>query len=117
MAYEPTNWKSGDVVTSAKLNQIEGGIASGGVLIVHEDEETGALDHTWQEIHDAALAVLKFEGNPDECCILSQAVADDAYYLSFASFVADGAGGITVELYTYVAESADSYPVSFESDE
>ena len=27
MAYEPTNWKSGDVVTSAKLNKLENGVA------------------------------------------------------------------------------------------
>lgn len=27
MAYEPTNWKSGDVVTSAKLNKLEQGVA------------------------------------------------------------------------------------------
>lgn len=36
MAYEPTNWKAGDVVTSAKLNKMEQGIAaSGGIRIVH----------------------------------------------------------------------------------
>ena len=28
MSYEPTVWKSGDVITSAKLNKIENGIAS-----------------------------------------------------------------------------------------
>lgn len=28
MAYEPTNWKSGDVVTSAKLNKLEQGVAN-----------------------------------------------------------------------------------------
>lgn len=38
MAYEPTVWKSGDVVTSAKLNKMEQGIAAGGggnVLVAH----------------------------------------------------------------------------------
>lgn len=35
MSYEPTNWKAGDVVTSAKLNKMEQGIAaSGGIRIV-----------------------------------------------------------------------------------
>jgi len=44
MSYEPTNWKSGDTITSAKLNKIEQGIASGGgggggaLLIVLADE-------------------------------------------------------------------------------
>jgi hypothetical protein len=27
MSYDPTNWKTGDVVTSAKLNKIEGGVS------------------------------------------------------------------------------------------
>ena len=30
MAYEKTNWQTGDVVTSAKLNKIEDGIANVG---------------------------------------------------------------------------------------
>ena len=58
MAYEPTNWKSGDVVTSAKLNKMEQGIANaggGGVLVVTNTD--GTLDKTWQEIHDAMLSV------------------------------------------------------------
>lgn len=33
MAYEPTTWKSGDVVTSAKLNKLEQGVA-GSVFVV-----------------------------------------------------------------------------------
>lgn len=52
MSYEPTNWKTGDVVTSAKLNKLEQGVA-GGVLVAHLDEETGNVDKTWQEIYDA----------------------------------------------------------------
>lgn len=36
MSYTPTNWKAGDVVTSAKLNKMEQGIAAGGgIRIVH----------------------------------------------------------------------------------
>jgi len=30
VAYEPTSWKSGDVVTSAKLNKLEQGVAAAG---------------------------------------------------------------------------------------
>ena len=30
MSYEPTNWKDGDLVTSAKLNKLEQGVANGG---------------------------------------------------------------------------------------
>lgn len=36
MSYTPTNWKAGDVVTSAKLNKMEQGIvAGGGIRVVH----------------------------------------------------------------------------------
>ena len=47
MAYEPTNWKAGDVVTSAKLNKIEQGIVDGGsdMFIV---TLTGAYDESTQ---------------------------------------------------------------------
>lgn len=36
-----------------------GGSSSGGggVLVVHLDNDTGALDKTWQEIHDAPFSV------------------------------------------------------------
>lgn len=34
MAYERQTWKSGDVVTSEKLNHMEGGIEAGGLPIV-----------------------------------------------------------------------------------
>ena len=30
MAYEPTNWKNGDVITAEKLNKLENGVGSGG---------------------------------------------------------------------------------------
>lgn len=43
MSYTPTNWKAGDVVTSAKLNKMEQGIAaSGGIRIVHLIEENAS---------------------------------------------------------------------------
>lgn len=34
MSYEPTNWKTGDVVTSAKLNKLENGVANGGAKVL-----------------------------------------------------------------------------------
>lgn len=45
MAYEKTTWQSGDVVTSAKLNNIENGIASLDYVIFEPtvDTETGYL--------------------------------------------------------------------------
>ena len=58
MSYEPTNWKTGDVVTSAKLNKLEQGVAgAGGLFVVHasynEQNDADVLDHTAQELLDA----------------------------------------------------------------
>ena len=44
MSYQPTNWSRGDVITSAKLNKIEQGIASGGVLVATDTEGTLAAN-------------------------------------------------------------------------
>lgn len=61
MAYESTVWKTGDVVTSSKLNKLENGVANSagdGNLIVHEtvtedgDSTIYMLDKTWQELYD-----------------------------------------------------------------
>ena len=61
MSYEPTNWKAGDTVTSAKLNKIEQGITNAGILVVNVnvdiENDIATLDKTWQEINDAAFAV------------------------------------------------------------
>lgn len=53
MTYTKNTWANGDVITAAKLNNIENGIAAaGGSLVVHMDVNN-TLDKTWQEIHDA----------------------------------------------------------------
>lgn len=57
MAYEPTIWETGDVITADKLNKIEQGLAAAETLVdhpivvLHADAE-GALDRTWQDIAD-----------------------------------------------------------------
>lgn len=63
MSYEPTNWKSGDVVTSAKLNKLEQGVADAGggnVLVVHITDDEGldgyVADKTFAEISAAVNA-------------------------------------------------------------
>ncbi len=57
--YEKQTWKTGDVITEEKLNHMEDGIASGGVLIVNDnvdsDTNTHTLDKTWKEIKDAYI--------------------------------------------------------------
>ena len=74
MAYDPTVWKSGDTITSAKLNKLENGLAEasgggtgGGVLYVSFQDPTAEnpiLNKTWQEIYDAATggSVVIFRG-------------------------------------------------------
>lgn len=61
MSYTPNVWQAGDVVTPAKLNHIEEGIASsGGGLVIHQTVNSGTgaktMDKTWQEIYDAVEA-------------------------------------------------------------
>lgn len=60
MSYTPTNWQSGDIITSAKLNKMEQGIANGGgVLLVtaSQDNISGGLicDKTGDEVKTAFL--------------------------------------------------------------
>ena len=64
MAYTKNTWKTGDIVTSEKLNHIEDGIANaGGVMVINVT--SGTLDKTWQEIYDAMaqgkLCVVKYD--------------------------------------------------------
>jgi hypothetical protein len=63
MSYVKQTWQTGDVVTSAKLNHMEDGIAAGGgsggggVLVVTATlnaDETGTCDKTMGEIWAAA---------------------------------------------------------------
>lgn len=57
MSYTPNTWKSGDVVTSAKLNNMEQGIAAAGALMVQDtydpDEETHTLGTKGGELYAA----------------------------------------------------------------
>lgn len=45
MAYTPTNWANGDVITSEKLNKIEQGLANGGggIFMITADMESGTF--------------------------------------------------------------------------
>ena len=63
MSYNPTNWTSGDIITSTKLNKIEQGIADaaesgGGVLRVNTSVDGNYLvaDKTALEIKTAWLS-------------------------------------------------------------
>lgn len=64
MSYEPTQWKAGDTVTSAKLNKIEQGIVNSGDILrvnIHDIDGSLVVDKTWQQIKDAQLAMFVLE--------------------------------------------------------
>ena len=113
MSYEKNTWNKGDVITSAKLNHMEDGIAgAGGVLIVNGtiDGSTMTLDHTWQEIYDAGAAVLHYtppiEGGYN-CALLSAIfVESNQYTCNF------DVSQVTI---AFVTDSPDGYPSTTES--
>lgn len=98
MSYEPTNWKSGDVVTSAKLNKLEQGVAAaggGGVLVVNttydESTETTTCDKTGQQILSAfeagTVVLFKYEFGPPgveraDLCISAGSALPSGYFFS-----------------------------------
>ena len=107
MSYEPTNWKDGDLVTSAKLNKIEQGIAAGGgVLIVHVDKNK-TLDKTWQEIHDADICyIIRRDEEWSDCQLVTGTEIDDGLY-----FV--GVFNFMNPPQTYATDSPSGYPILY----
>lgn len=73
MSYEPTNWKAGDTVTSAKLNKIEQGIKNSVLVANIALDKSGFahLDKTWQEVYDA------------DFCVVNSIIQDDGIGTSF----------------------------------
>ena len=67
MSYTKHTWTDGELVTAAKMNNIENGIeeasSGGGVLVVHAtpSDDAMTLDKTWQEIKDADAVSVVFD--------------------------------------------------------
>lgn len=56
MSYEPTNWKTGDVVTSTKLNKLEEGVANAGMVVpvfTIDEQQNITCNMTFAEISEA----------------------------------------------------------------
>lgn len=86
--YIPTVWSAGDTVTSAKLNQLENGLAavSNAMLVVNCQDST--LDKTWNEI---------FNGN---------------YYFVIAQYkVPNGSKEKTIQFITKVYNENNDYRI------
>lgn len=115
MSYEPTIWKDGDLVTSAKLNKIEQGIAeggNGGILIAHLTSTgpySGILDKTWQEIHDAEVCyICNIDSNFSVKYPVIQTMGD----ANNNTVIALGLESLSsINLMVLVAESPNDYPI------
>ena len=85
-----------------------GSSGGGGVLVVHLDFDTGALDKTWQEIHDAPFPVMYSAGDEGSghCPIIATEI-DGSDYRVFV-LIRDGD---VPGLVPAVTDSANGYPV------
>lgn len=84
MAYEPTVWESGDVITSQKLNKLERGVANNVLYAtITETEQYSTIDKTWREICEAPLCVAsvtgEYNGEPYK-----------TVYICFSAYYQDG---------------------------
>ena len=113
MAYTPTVWKDGDVVTSARLNKIENAIEAIAetnlltplIVEIQEDSETGVktLNMTWQQIYDAFMSGRKVLG----------ALIDDSVsiYRSVSEIGFSGKGySVTIYRTMFTCDAASGYP-------
>lgn len=111
MSYEPTVWKDGDLVTSAKLNKLEQGVANN-ILVVHtiydEDTNITTLDKTWQEIYDAVPYVVFY--CPSDNGEIWIEYLDRIFQYGIVT-------SCNQDLYNYYASSADDYPTDEEQAE
>lgn len=112
MSYTPTNWATGDVITAAKLNKLEQGVASGGVTVVPYiaggmDEPT-VIQMAASELLTACQNGVVFIKKVREAGTASLASCE---VVSVASFY-NGAYRFTAGSENYTAESANEYPAS-----
>lgn len=104
---------NGDVLTVVEGAWAKAAPSGGGVLVCNLDTQTGALDKTWQELHDADFAVVKADTGSEQqnMPVSGTGVSGDDYILICTSFtINDGEGAPFY--YTFIATSADGYPVA-----
>lgn len=115
MSYVQHTWQNDELITAAKLNNLEEGVAAGGgggsssILFVTNDD--GTLDKTWQEIYDAMTSSV--------LCVVIQSVVDEVE--GFASITSNIIQNIVLQegvysLYLddglpFIASTANDYPV------
>ena len=120
MSYDPTVWKSGDTITSAKLNKLEQGVAdaSGGgtgggafkVGITFGD--VAVMDKTWAEINEAFDNGIVFSTDSPtggkSLWIISTVGHSESY-----DVVACFLPGLSMEM-TFTTDSENGYPSATE---
>ena len=110
MAYTKNTWRTGDIVSSQKLNHMEDGIANaGGTLVIggfsfYNDAISGTSDKTWQEI-DNALA----EGAR---CVVVIGNGGHRQLIVEETTVLEGNYGIVAGMFSATTTSADGYPTT-----
>ena len=111
MAYTPTEWRTGDVITAEKLNKLENGISdNSSVNVVFITDTSGSLDKTAGELYST------FESNNYFMVVIREGKIygfiteisheSEGYGIGAAMF---GSGTLDVGWW-YTASSADSYP-------
>ena len=107
MSYTPTEWKTGDVVSSQRLNKLEEGVEGAyEVMVINDTLDT--LDKTWQEIYDAMAQ--------GKMCVVRVALGESGGPISIKTVTSvaesDGKYNVIVGADTYSASSATGYPVN-----
>lgn len=110
MAYEPTVWKSGDLVTATKLNKMEQGIAgSGGGVLCVRDDTNGTLNKTFGEIvtalENGTFVYIKADG------FLTYI---NSWFTSTCQLDCFSVDNGNIYKVTYQSTSADDYPTILE---
>lgn len=90
------------------------GGSGGGVLVVQEDGETGVLDKTWQEIHDADVAfVVSILGDNYKSYspIIETNEESGSFSVTFCGILNNN-GTLEFWASVYATDSADGYPTA-----
>ena len=101
---------TGEVIALIKAFGGGGGSSGGGVLEISVDNDTGELNKTWQEIHDAVLSGKR-------CIVMEELLAGVVWphIITDVYMVSNPGGDISYNVssgsfYAYT-DSADGYPV------
>lgn len=125
MAYTPTEWQSGDIVTSEKLNNMEQGIAAAGVVEVLFEAAyaegatlpTITCDHTAEEIVAAkeagkhVVCSLRYDTSSSLYICVEQTIERDVtpyVVVKFLEHVANASAATSDDFFGFISIDWDS---------